>query len=86
MPPLVLTGGNLKQIILKSGGDSYHHYNIIFGRGSTRIHILKMSPTGIYNKPFFVSRCKDRVFFTIITLGLDDSIHNKIISDMKVWG
>lgn len=45
-----------------------------------------MLSTSIYNKPFFTGRCKDRVFFTIITLGLDDSIHNKIISDMKVWG
>jgi hypothetical protein len=68
MPPLVLTGGILKQIILQSVLGSYLDYNIIFGGGSTRIQILKMLNTGIYRQTIYIREVCG-ISITIITFG-----------------
>ena len=66
LPSLFLFQTDGGTLLLKSGVDSYHHYNIIFGGGSTSIHISKMNPTSNYNKPFFISRGKYSILGTVV--------------------
>jgi hypothetical protein len=47
-----------------------------------------VSPTSIYNKPFFTGRGEYRITITVITLGFIYRLkvwHKIIISDIKVW-